>query len=131
MRLSELLSPIRQRSVIAVSMKPGAMAFTVMLRDPISSASDFVKPIIAAFELRSSSGPDCPRGHDRRDVDDPAPSRADHLLHHFLRDVKRGSRFVRSTARHADGFMRMKRSSSVTPALLTRMSMCWCARSAP
>ena len=37
-------------SVIAVVMKPGAMAFTVTLREPISSASDFVKPMSAAFD---------------------------------------------------------------------------------
>ena len=35
--------------VMSVSMKPGATTFTVMLREPISRASDFEKPIIPAF----------------------------------------------------------------------------------
>ena len=37
-------------AVMSVSMKPGATAFTVMLRLPISCASDFVSPIRPAFD---------------------------------------------------------------------------------
>ncbi len=44
--LSSSLKPC----VISVSMKPGATALTVMLRLPISWASDFVNPIKPAFD---------------------------------------------------------------------------------
>ncbi len=41
-------------SVMAVRMKPGAAPLTVALRDPISNANDFVKPISAAFDAVGS-----------------------------------------------------------------------------
>ena len=41
---------LRERSVIGVSIKPGAMAFTVMLREATSTAMARVRPIRPAFE---------------------------------------------------------------------------------
>ena len=77
-------------AVMSVSMKPGAMALTVMLRLAISWASDLVKSDQAGLRryvirLAGIAG----FAHDRRDVDDAAPALLHHALHHLLNREKR------------------------------------------
>ena len=48
-RLQFFFHLVGQHSVIGVSMNPGATAFTVMLREAISMATAFVRPMSPAF----------------------------------------------------------------------------------
>jgi len=67
--------------VISVSIKPGAIALERMPREPSSSATDLVKPMMPALEARSLAWPALPfipthGGH--------INNRALFLLHHLL-----------------------------------------------
>ena len=73
-------------AVMSVSMKPGATAFTVMLRLAISCASDLVRPIRSGLRrhvvgLAGIAG----LADHRRDVDDAAPALLHHAVQHLLR----------------------------------------------
>ena len=70
-------------SVMAVSMRPGATALTLIFLEPNSFASDLHRPIRPAFEAAYAACPALP--------DDSDDARHEHdrtraLLHHRLRD---------------------------------------------
>jgi hypothetical protein len=110
----------RLASVIAVSTKPGATAFTLIPNGPSSIASVRVKPECRPWPRSSSSGRGC-RVRDRADVHDLAVPLVDHLS---LRGPASGTGPAGSpmTVSQSSSVILCSRLSRVIPALLTRMS---------
>ena len=108
---------------MAVSMKPGATAFTVMPREANSLATDFVmaiNPTLGGGVVGLTGVAHQP--DDRGDVNDASAALFEHRARHGPRTVERPLEVYGDDLIHSRPSCASQVLSRVTPALLTSMS---------